>query len=322
MKIKDSKFSKMLKNSQFSSYSGIILVIIVVCIFMNFRSENFLTTNNILNILRQISVYGILACGMAFAMMTGGIDLTVGSIAGVSGAVTALFVTRGTMPLILAMLVSIILGAIIGLITGFVISRTGIPPFIMTLGMQITLRGACYLICEGKPIGNLPDSLTVLGLGDIAGIPVPIFFMLASFIIVGIILAKTSFGRSVYATGGNYQAAFHSGINAKRVVMMAYMISGICAALAGIILTARNASAQPTAGNTFETEAIAACAMGGVSFNGGKGAVVGIFFGALLMGIINNAMNLMYISSYWQQVVKGLIIIASVLYSIYNSKKS
>ncbi len=322
MKIKDSKFSKMLKNSQFSSYSGIILVIIVVCIFMNFRSENFLTTNNILNILRQISVYGILACGMAFAMMTGGIDLTVGSIAGVSGAVTALFVTRGTMPLILAMLVSIILGAIIGLITGFVISRTGIPPFIMTLGMQITLRGACYLICEGKPIGNLPDSLTVLGLGDIAGIPVPIFFMLASFIIVGIILAKTSFGRSVYATGGNYQAAFHSGINAKRVVMMAYMISGICAALAGIILTARNASAQPTAGNTFETEAIAACAMGGVSFNGGKGAVVGIFFGALLMGIINNAMNLMYISSYWQQVVKGLIIIASVLYSIYNSKKN
>ena len=322
MKIKDSKFSKMLKNSQFSSYSGIILVIIVVCIFMNFRSENFLTTNNILNILRQISVYGILACGMAFAMMTGGIDLTVGSIAGVSGAVTALFVTRGTMPLILAMLVSIILGAIIGLITGFVISRTGIPPFIMTLGMQITLRGACYLICEGKPMGNLPDSLTVLGLGDIAGIPVPIFFMLASFIIVGIILAKTSFGRSVYATGGNYQAAFHSGINAKRVVMMAYMISGICAALAGIILTARNASAQPTAGNTFETEAIAACAMGGVSFNGGKGAVVGIFFGALLMGIINNAMNLMYISSYWQQVVKGLIIIASVLYSIYNSKKN
>ena len=322
MKLKDSKFSKMLKNSQFSSYSGIILVIIVVCIFMNFRSENFLTTNNILNILRQISVYGILACGMAFAMMTGGIDLTVGSIAGVSGAVTALFVTRGTMPLILAMLVSIILGAIIGLITGFVISRTGIPPFIMTLGMQITLRGACYLICEGKPIGNLPDSLTVLGLGDIAGIPVPIFFMLASFIIVGIILAKTSFGRSVYATGGNYQAAFHSGINAKRVVMMAYMISGICAALAGIILTARNASAQPTAGNTFETEAIAACAMGGVSFNGGKGAVVGIFFGALLMGIINNAMNLMYISSYWQQVVKGLIIIASVLYSIYNSKKN
>lgn len=322
MKFKDSKIGKMMKNSQFSSYSGIILVIIVACIFMNFRSENFLTPNNILNILRQISVYGILACGMAFAMMTGGIDLTVGSVAGVSGAVVALLVTNEYLPLIPAMIVSLILGAAMGLISGFIISRTGIPPFIMTLGMQITLRGACYLICEGKPIGNLPDNLVNLGLGDIGGIPVPIFFMAGSFIIVGIILAKTSFGRSVYATGGNYQAAFHSGINAKRVIMMAYMISGICAALAGIILTARNASAQPTAGNTFETEAIAACAMGGVSFNGGKGAVVGIFFGALLMGIINNAMNLMYISSYWQQVVKGIVIIGSVLYSIYNSKRN
>ena len=137
---------------------------------------------------------------------------------------------------------------------------------------------------------------------------------------VGIILSRTSFGRSVYAVGGNYQAAHHSGINAKRVIMFSYMISGICAALAGIILTARNASAQPTGGNTFETEAIAACAMGGVSFSGGTGAVPGIFFGALLMGIINNSMNLMYIDSYWQQVVKGLIIIGSVLYSIYNSK--
>ena len=322
MKFKDSKIGKMIKNSQFSSYSGIILVIIVACVFMNFRSENFLTPNNILNILRQISVYGILACGMAFAMMTGGIDLTVGSVAGVSGAVVALLVTNEYLPLIPAMIVSLILGAIMGLISGFIISRTGIPPFIMTLGMQITLRGTCYLICEGKPIGNLPDDLVNLGLGDIGGIPVPIFFMVGSFIIVGIILARTSFGRTVYATGGNYQAAFHSGINAKRVIMMAYMISGICAALAGIILTARNASAQPTAGNTFETEAIAACAMGGVSFNGGKGAVVGIFFGALLMGIINNAMNLMYISSYWQQVVKGIVIIGSVLYSIYNSKKN
>lgn len=191
----------------------------------------------------------------------------------------------------------------------------------MTLGFQITLRGTCYLITAGKPIGNLPDNLLYLGLGDIAGIPVPIYFLIGSFIVVGIILAKTSFGRSVYAVGGNYQAAHHSGINAKKVIMFSYMISGICAALAGVILAARNASAQPTGGNTFETEAIAACAMGGVSFSGGKGAVPGIFFGALLMGIINNSMNLMYIDSYWQQVVKGLIIIGSVLYSIYNSSK-
>lgn len=315
----DSKLSKILKNSEFSSYSGIILVIVVVCIFMTFRSSNFMTTNNILNILRQISVYGILACGMAFAMMTGGIDLTVGATAGVSGAIAALMITNGT-NMVLAIVVSLLSGAVMGWLAGITIAHTGIPPFIMTLGLQITFRGVCYLVCEGKPIGNLPEGFTFLGLGNLFGIPVPIYFMILTFIIVGIILSKTSFGRSVYAVGGNYQAAYHSGINAKRVLTFAYIISGICAALAGVILTARNASAQPTAGNTFETEAIAACAMGGVSFSGGKGAVPGIFFGALLMGIINNAMNLMYISSYWQQVVKGIIIIASVLYSIYNSR--
>lgn len=318
---KKNTVKKLLNNPNFRSYSGIILVIIVVCIFMTFRSPNFMTYNNIMNILRQIAVYGILACGMAFAMMTGGIDLTVGSTAGVSGAIVAKLMVESSVPLIPAILISLLIGALIGLVCGAIIAWTGIPPFIMTLGFQITLRGTCYLITAGKPIGNLPDNLLFLGLGDIAGIPVPIYFLIGSFIVVGIILSRTSFGRSVYAVGGNYQAAHHSGINAKRVIMFSYMISGICAALAGVILAARNASAQPTGGNTFETEAIAACAMGGVSFSGGKGAVPGIFFGALLMGIINNSMNLMYIDSYWQQVVKGLIIIGSVLYSIYNSNK-
>ena len=315
-----SSIKKLLNNPNFKSYSGIILVIIVVCIFMSFRSPNFMTYNNIMNILRQIAVYGILACGMAFTMMTGGIDLTVGSAAGVSGAIVARLMVEASVPLPAAMLVAVILGGLLGLICGILIAQTGIPPFIMTLGFKITLRGVCYLITEGKPIGGLPDELRFLGLESILGIPVPIFFLAGTFIVVGIILSRTSFGRSVYAVGGNYQAAHHSGINAKRVIMYAYMISGICAALAGIILAARNASAQPTGGNTFETEAIAACAMGGVSFSGGTGAVPGIFFGALLMGIINNSMNLMYIDSYWQQVVKGLIIIGSVLYSIYNSK--
>lgn len=318
---KESSIKKFLNNPNFRSYSGIILVIIVVCILMSFRSSNFMSVNNIKNVFRQISVYGILACGMAFAMMTGGIDLTVGSIAGVSGAIVAKFVTETSMPLLPAIIIALLIGGAIGLLSGTVIAFTGIPPFIMTLGFQIMLRGVCYLITAGKPIGNLPDNFQFLGLGSIFGIPTPIYFMIAMFIIVAIILSRTSFGRSVYAVGGNYEAAHHSGINARRVLMYSYMISGLCAALAGVILAARNASAQPTGGNTFETEAIAACAMGGVSFSGGKGAVPGIFFGALLMGIINNAMNLMYIDSYWQMVVKGIIIVGSVLYSIYNGKK-
>ena len=314
-------FLKIWNNPNFKSYSGLILVIIIVCAFINFRSENFLTPTNILNVLRQISVYGILACGMSFAMITAGIDLTVGSVAGVCGAIVTKLVVEISIPLFPAIVLGLIAGAFIGFISGFLISKTGISPFIMTLGMQISLRGIAYLVCNGKPIGNLPYNMLFLGLGDIFGIPVPIFFLIAVFIIVGVILSKTSFGRSVYAVGGNYQAAHHSGINSKKIIVLCYMISGILAALAGIILSARNASAQPTAGNTFETEAIAACAMGGVSFNGGKGAVIGIFFGTLLMGIINNGMNLMYISSYWQLVVKGLIIVLAVIYSIYNSKK-
>lgn len=319
-KFSGKELIKSLNTSDFRSYSGLFLVIIVVSVFLSFRSPNFLTQQNILNVLRQISVFGILACGQAFAMMTGGIDLQVGSVAGLCGAIVTKMVVGEVLPLFPAMVVGVIIGGMLGALAGFIIAKTGIPAFIMTLGLQISLRGVAYLVCDGKPIGNLPDNMLNLGIGTVLGIPIPILFMLASFIVIGVVLSRTSFGRSVYAVGGNYQAAHHSGINGKRVIMYAYMISGIFAALAGVILSARNASAQPTAGNAFETEAIAACAMGGVSFSGGKGAVPGIFLGALLMGIINNGMNLMYISSYWQLVVKGMIIVASVLYSIYSSK--
>lgn len=186
--MKNKSIQKVLNNSNFKSYSGLILVIIVVSVFMSIRSENFMTPTNILNVLRQISVYGILACGMAFAMMTGGIDLTVGSTAGVCGALVTKFVVEGNMPLVPAILIGLFVGALLGLLSGVFIAKTGIPPFIMTLGMQITLRGACYLICEGKPIGNIPDSMLSLGIGSLGGIPIPIFFMLGTFVVVGIIL--------------------------------------------------------------------------------------------------------------------------------------
>lgn len=313
-----SKIKNIFSNEDFRSYSGLILVIIVFTVFLSIRCPNFLTTSNILNVLRQISVYGILACGMAFTMMTAGIDLNVGSVAGLCGAVVTKLVVNGSMGLLPAILMGLLLGCAVGWATGLAIAKTAIPPFIMTLGLQIALRGVTYLVCDGKPIGDLPDNMLFLGLGSILGVPVPIFFMIGTFLIVGIVLSRTVFGRSVYAVGGNYQAAYSSGINAPRVIVLCYTISAITAALAGIILSARNASAQPTAGTGFETEAIAACAMGGVSFSGGKGSVVGIFFGALLMGIINNGMNLMYISSYWQLVVKGLIIVAAVIYSLYS----
>ena len=312
---------KFLKNTNFSSYSGLVLVLIVFCAFLTWRSPNFLTVSNILNVLRQISVYGIIAAGMAFVIITAGIDLSVGSVTGLSGAIVAKFITEGTMPFGWAILVALLIGAAIGYLNGFLISRTDIPPFVMTLGTMISLRGVCYLVCEGKPIGNLPEYMLNLGMGSFLGIPTPIYFMVAIFIIAGIILNRTPFGRSVYAVGGNPQAAFHAGINSKRVISSVYMISGLFCAVAGIILAARNASAQPTAGNTFELEAIAACAIGGISMAGGYGSIVGVCLGALLMGAINNGMNLLYISSYWQLVVKGIIIAGSVIYSMYSAKR-
>jgi ribose/xylose/arabinose/galactoside ABC-type transport system permease subunit len=300
----------------------LVLVLIVFGAFLAWRSPYFLTVSNVLNVLRQISVYGMIAAGMAFVIITGGIDLSVGSITGLSGAIVAKFVTEGTVPFGWSVLIALAVGAAIGYFNGFVISRTNIPPFVMTLGTMISLRGISYILCEGKPIGNLPEYFLNLGMGSFLGVPIPIYFMLVIFIISAIILTKTPFGRSVYAVGGNPQAAFHAGINSNRVISFVYMISGLFCAAAGIILTARNASAQPTAGNSFELEAIAACAIGGVSMAGGYGSIIGVALGGLLMGVINNGMNLMYISSYWQLVVKGIIIVGSVIYSIYSAKMS
>ena len=321
MKSEGNRFKKIISDPTFKSYAGVILMILIVGILLSIRNPRFLTTNNILNILRQISVYGLLASGMAFFIITGGIDLSVGSVAGVSGAIVAQCITKDILPVWIAVIISLIVSLLIGCISGLAIAMVEVPPFAMTLGVQISLRGACYLLCEGKPIGNLPTYMEVLGLGNTLGIPTPIYFFVAVLIVSGIILCKTVFGRSLYAVGGNQQAAFQAGINAKRIKVYAYMVSGFFAAIAGIILTARNASAQPTGGSAFETEAIAACVMGGISMSGGSGSIIGVFFGALLMGIINNGMNLLYIDSYWQMVIKGLVIIAAIIYSIFSSKK-
>jgi len=311
-----------MRNTYFGSYSGLLLVLLVFGTFLSFRSPYFLTVKNIMNVFRQVSVYGIISCGMAFVIITAGIDLSVGSVTGISGATVAKLVTEGIMPYGMAIIVCLVMGIMIGSLNGYLISYTGIPPFVMTLGTMISLRGLCYIICDGKPIGNLPEFMTTLGMGFIWKIPTPILLMISVFIISGIILYKTPYGRYVYAVGGNPTAAFHAGINAKQVIAWTYTLSGLFCAFAGIILTSRNASASPTGGNSFELEAIAACAMGGISMAGGYGSIIGVFLGALLMGFINNGMNLMYITSYWQLVVKGIIIAGAVIYSMISAQRS
>lgn len=318
----ESKLNRFIHGPNFKSYSGVILITLVLGVILAVTTPNhtFLTANNLLNVLRQVAVYGVLSIGMAFVMIGAGIDLTVGSTAGFVGALTCILVTDEVMGLVPAIVFGLFVGTFIGFVVGVIIAVTKIPPFVATLAGQSAIRGLAYIICDGKPIGNLPASMQNIGIGRVFGIPVLIIIMLIMLIVGGVILSKTSFGRSVYAVGGNAESARLAGINVNRVWVMTYAISGFCAGLGGIMLACRNASAQPTAGTTFETEAIAGCAMGGVAFTGGSGTATGVFFGVFLMGIINNGMNLVGINSYWQLVVKGIIIVAAVVYSMNANK--
>ena len=306
------------------SYSGLIIITLVLVILLSVVTPNnaFLQPNNLLNVLRQVSVYGIMAVGMAFVMISGGIDLSVGSVAGFSGCVTSLLVTNEVMSLMPSMLVGVVSGLLSGVICGLIIAYTGIPPFITTLSVQISVRGLAYIVANGKPIGNLPKNLLNLGVGSVFGVPIPIIFMVLFLLMGALILNRTTFGRTVYAVGGNRTAAHLAGVNVKKVTILVYTISGVVSAFAGIVLAARNVSAQPNAGVAFETEAIAGCAIGGVAFDVGSGSMSGVARGIIRVGIINNGMNLLGISSYWQLVVKGLIMVTAVIYSMRNSKRN
>ncbi|WP_339288674.1 ribose ABC transporter permease [Ureibacillus sp. FSL K6-0786] len=289
---------------------GLILLIIVVSIL----NPSFLTISNIFNVLRQVSISAIIAFGMTFVILTGGIDLSVGSTLALTGAVAASLLAGGFDP-ILSMGIALILGLILGAINGVIITKGKVAPFIATLATMTVYRGLTLVYTNGKPISGLGDhaSFQLFGKGYFLGIPIPVITTLITFGILYFILHKTTFGRRVYAVGGNEEAAKLSGINADRVKIAVYAISGFLAALSALILTSRLNSAQPTAGQSYELDAIAAVVLGGTSLNGGKGWIFGTLIGALIIGVLNNGMNLIGVSSFWQQVVKGIVILLAVL---------
>lgn len=291
-------------------FIGLLLIIIVISIM----SPNFLTINNIFNVLRQVSINALIAFGMTFVILTGGIDLSVGSTLALTGAVTAGMLASGMDP-ILAMALGLLLGAILGAINGVIIAKGKVAPFIATLATMTIYRGLTLVYTEGKPISGLGDSLSfqLLGKGYFFGIPVPIVTMLLTFGVLYFILKKTTFGRRVYAVGGNEEASKLSGIRVDRIKIYVYALTGFLAALASLILTSRLNSAQPTAGNMFELDAIAAVVLGGTSLTGGRGWIVGTVIGALIIGVLNNGLNLIGVSSFFQQVVKGAVILIAVL---------
>ncbi|WP_249222139.1 MULTISPECIES: ribose ABC transporter permease [unclassified Planococcus (in: firmicutes)] len=307
MKLKSANTSLFQKIAPFI---GLILIIIIITAI----NPSFLSMSNILNVLRQVSINALIAFGMTFVILTGGIDLSVGSILALTGAVTAGMMASGIDP-ILAMLLGLFLGAVLGAINGVIIAKGKVAPFIATLATMTIYRGLTLVYTEGRPISGLGDSMAfqMLGKGYFLGIPIPVVTMLISFGILYFILKKTTFGRRVYAVGGNEEASVLSGINADRIKIYVYSLVGALAALASLILTSRLNSAQPTAGQMFELDAIAAVVLGGTSLTGGRGWIVGTLIGALIIGVLNNGLNLIGVSSFFQQVVKGAVILLAVL---------
>jgi ribose transport system permease protein len=293
---------------------GPLLALVLLFIVITVLNPSFMEPNNILNLLRQTSINALIAFGMTFIILTGGIDLSVGSILALSSALMAGMMVSGLDP-ILAILVGILLGAIMGIINGILVSKGKMAPFIVTLATMTIFRGLTLVYTDGKPITGIGDSVMfqMLGRGYFLGVPVPAVVMIIAFMILWFLLHKTSFGRKTYAIGGNERASRISGIKVDRVKVAIYGLAGTMAAIAGAILTSRLNSAQPTAGQSYEMDAIAAVVLGGTSLSGGKGRLFGTLVGVLIIGTLNNGMNLLGVSSFYQQVVKGAVILIAVL---------
>lgn len=305
-----------------SPTGGIFLALILVCALFSSMTSRFLTPTNISVILNQVSVNAILAFGVTFVIIAGGIDLSLGSLVAVCGVVVALLSQNNEYTLWLAILGTLVVGIALGALNGIIVVLTKVPPFIVTLGTMTIGRGVALILSKGRPISDLNESLNFLGNGDLLGIPIPIIFLVLSFATCHILLTKTIFGRYVKAIGGNEMASFVAGVRVNRIKLYVYMISGLFAALAGILLTARINTGQPNAGLGFELDAIAAVIIGGTSTRGGKGTITGTLLGVLFIGVINNGLDLINVSAYWQQVIMGgIIILAVVLDGLYQKLK-
>ena len=287
---------------------AIIVIFIVLFVVMSIFAPNFFTGNNMVNILRQVSISGICAVGMTFVMLTGGIDLSVGAILGVSGVLTAMMMLKG-IPSLLASIIALALGVVIGGITGAIIHYIEIPPMIATLGTMTSLRGVAYLITGGTPVFGFDESYSKIGQGHVGVIPIPVIILAIVYVIGIFVLSKTKFSRYVYGIGGNQEVARLSGIKVARVKIAVYAISGFCSALAGLVMLGRVNSGQPRAGESYEMDVITAVVLGGVSLNGGVGNLSHVIFGVLIIGVLTNGMTMMAVDDYWQRVVKGLILL-------------
>ncbi|NBF41491.1 MAG: ribose ABC transporter permease [Spirochaetes bacterium] len=300
-------------------YSTLFILLGLVLLF-SLTSGRFLRVGNLLNIVEQSALLGIVAIGVTFTIISGGIDLSVGSLVAFSGALAAGFMVRMGMPLAAALALAVAAGAALGFVNGFFIVKGGLQPFVATLAMMAIARGLTLIYTQGQPISGMGDSFTALG-SNWGPIPVPAVIFVVIFILSHIVLQRTPYGAYIYAVGGNEETARLAGINVQLVKLSSYVVSGSLAAVGGIVLAARLWSAQPQAASGLELQAIAATVLGGASLMGGAGTTVGTFAGALIMGVLANGLNLIGVSSYIQQVITGAIFILAVMLDMWTKRK-
>lgn len=303
-------FARFMRSPAFYPLVGLI----VVTICMIFASDKFLTSANLENIARQVSINAIIAVGMTCVILTGGIDLSVGPVMALSGTLTAALLVAGV-PGPIAIMAGLLLGAAFGIGNGVFVACLKMPPIIVTLATMGIARGLGLMYTNGYPVSGLPEWFSFFGRGEFLGIQIPILAMVLVYIAAFILLQHTPIGRYIYAIGGNEEAVRLSGVRAPRYKLLVYGISGLTAAVAGLLLTSRLMSGQPNAGVSFELDAIAAVVLGGAAIAGGRGAILGTLVGAMLLGVLNNGLNLMSVSPYVQSVIKGAIILLAIFVS-------
>ena len=299
---------------------GLLIIILLMVTVMSFVAPVFRTPGNLINILRQVSINGILAVGLTFVILTGGIDLGVGSLVAVTGVIVGSMLLNGH-SVVESIAVSMFVSILFGIFNGVMIAYFGLPPFIATLATQTIGNGFALVYSNGRPFAISNEVFKNIGKGSIVGIPIPIIIMVSVCVVALLVLNFTTFGRHIFALGGNRNAAKLSGVRTRRVELLVYVISAFCAAVVGIILASRISSGQPTAGKGYELDAIASVAIGGTSMSGGVGQLSGTIMGFIIIGILSNSLTLLNVSSFYQDIVKGFIILFAVLMDMRTKKR-
>ena len=307
-------------NRALKHYGGIVVGLIVLCGFFWALSPNFMSVNNLLNIVMQVSIIAILGFGMTYVLLLGDIDLSVGATMALVGTVCAFALEHGASPF-MAVLAAMGTGLVLGAINGSLSALLTIPSFIVTVATMGVFRGFAYLTSNGVPISIDNDAFAFLGNGAVLGIPLPIWILAVLLLLNHFVLSRTVFGRKAYLAGGNREAALYSGIDVNRLRIMIFMISGLLASIGGVLMTSRLYSAQPNAGIGYELDAIAAAVLGGTSLSGGYGTITGTLIGALIIGVINNGMNLLSVPYFYQLIVKGIVILVAVCIDVQTKKR-